>query len=132
MEPLRQAHRLQGRFCPLPPFLLAHTGVKQRQSHIVQGRHLRQEVEVLEHKADVLIPDLCQLVIVQGAHILVFQDVLARGWQIQAAHQVHERGLSRAGRAHNGNVVPLLHLEIHIFQHRYQVFAPSVVLTDVA
>ena len=79
-----------------------------------------------------LIPDLRQLVVVQGAHVLIFQQILAGGGQVQTAHQVHKRGLSGAGGAHNGDIIPLLHLKVHIFQHRHQVFSSGIVFADVA
>ena len=88
-------------------------GVDQGELHVVQRRGPGQQVEGLEHESDLLVPDPGQLVVVQLAHPVAVQPVLARRRAVEAADQVHEGGLARARRSHDGDelVLPNDHVD---------------------
>ena len=88
-------------------------------------------MEALKHKADMPVSDICQRVVGKVFEILAIQQILPGGGYIQAAHQVHQRGLAAAGGAHNGQIVPSFHGQIDILQHSYRFLSLIIVLTNV-
>ncbi len=82
---------------------LAAAVVKQRQLDVVERRRPRQEIEPLEHEADLLVPRHRELVPRQLGDVLPVEKILAAGRTIQTPDDVHERrlaGARRAGDAH--------------------------------
>ena len=67
------------------------------------GRH---QVEGLEHEPDVVAPQDRELVVVEGAEVGVADEGLPGGEAVQAGHAVQQRGLARAGRAHDRGEAP--------------------------
>jgi len=61
----------------------------------VQRGGAGQQVERLEDEADLLVADARQLVVVHVADQLPVDVIVAFGGRIQAADQVHQRGLAR-------------------------------------
>ena len=82
----------------------------------MQGGSTRQQVEGLKDESDFLVADAGQLIVVQFAHQLSVQPVLALGGRIKAPDEVHERGLAGTGRAHDGNVLVAVDGEVHAAQ----------------
>ena len=75
-----EVHELQG-----PPrlgqaLLLGHAGVDEGQLDVVERRGPRQQVEGLEHEADLAVADLGQLVVVHLRDELAAQHVGAPAW----------------------------------------------------
>ena len=85
-----------------------HARVDQRQLDVVQRRRARQQVEGLEDEPDLLVPDPGQLVVVHLADLLAVQQVAALARRVEAADQVHQRGLARPRRPHDGHVLAAL------------------------
>ena len=86
-----------------------HTRVNQRQLDVLQRRRTRQQVERLEDEPDLLVPDARQLVVVHVADALAVQQVgcpLDR--RVEASDQIHQRGLARARRPHDRDVLAAL------------------------
>ena len=94
-----------------PPLFRGHAGIDQRQLDVAQGGGPRQQVEGLEDEADLPVADLGELVVVHLADVDAVELVLARGGRVQAADQVHQGGLARAGRAHDGHVLAALDVQ---------------------
>jgi len=72
----------------------AHAGVAERELDVAPRRQRREQVELLEHEADASVPDLGQLIIGHPAHVLAGQLVGAGSERVQAAQDVHQRGLA--------------------------------------
>ena len=108
---LPQTHHVQGQQGPLPPLRPGHPGVHQGYLHVLHQVQLGQQVVLLEDKAQQLVADLGQLVLVHLAHIPAVQQVGAIGGHVQAADDVHAGGLAGAGLAHDGHKLPLVDLE---------------------
>src|SRR5687768_2297807 len=53
-----------------------NAGVHERKLDVVKRRRARQQVERLEHKTDLAIPDACQLVVRHRRHEIAAQPVL--------------------------------------------------------
>ena len=107
-----EIHLRRAAFAPLDALVGRHAGVDQRQFHIVQRGGARQQVERLENEADFLVADARQLVVGHRADQVAVDVVLALGRRIQAADQVHQRRLARAGRAHDGDILAALDLDV--------------------
>src|SRR5205823_3059408 len=52
------------------------------------------------------VADERELPVGEPAHVHPVEQVLAGGRDVQAAEDVHQRGLARPGRAHDGDVLP--------------------------
>src|SRR5437016_3344535 len=68
------------------------------------------------------------LVVGQGGDFLAVEPVLPAGRGVEAADQVHERRLARAGRTHHGDVLIATNLQAHATQRAHQLRS-HVVLT---
>ena len=110
--------------------------VDQRQLHVVQRAGAGQQVEGLEDEADFLVADAGQLVVIQFADQLTVEPVVALGRRIEAADQVHERGLAGARRAHDGHVFVVLDAQgdaaqgLHLLLRAHVVGAPQILDDD--
>ena len=102
----------QGGLGVLFAVLAIHAGVDERQLDVVQRAGAGQQVEGLEHEADFLVADAGELVVVHFADQVAVEVVQAGGGRIQAADQVHQRGLAGAGGAHDGDVLALLDFDV--------------------
>ena len=131
VDALFQSHRFQGLRRTLPPLLQRHIGIQQRQRHIVQGIHLRQQVEALKHKPNVAVADLRQIIVGHVLQIFPVQFIRPGGGHVQTPDQVHQCGFPRAGGAHDSQVVPPLHRQVDILQHVDRLFSLIVILADV-
>ena len=87
--------------------------------------------EMLKHKANMPVADVRQIIVRQILQILSVQLVSTGGGHIQTADDVHQRGLSGAGRAHDGQIISLFHGQIDVFQHPDRSPALLIILTDV-
>src|ERR1700682_1135100 len=90
--------------------------VKQRKLYVLERAGPRQQVELLEYEANFLVADLGELVAIQFSDIDAIQQVSPRGRLVQAAENVHERGLARSRGAHDGHEAPLADVERHTAQ----------------
>ena len=104
-DAVAQVDHLQGAAGAGQPLLLGDPRVDHGQLDVVEGGGARQQVEGLEDEADLAVADLRQLVVAHLRDHLAAQDVVALGGRVQAADEVHERRLARAGRAHDGDVL---------------------------
>ncbi len=109
--------------------------VDERQLDVVQRRRARQQVEGLEHEADLAVADRGELVVVHLRDDLAAQHVAALARRVEAADQVHQRRLARSGGAHHRDVLARLDLEAHAAQRvdllgAHLVGAPEVLGVD--
>ena len=106
-------------------------GIVQGHEHVVQGRCPWQEVEALEDEAQLRRPHHGPLVGSQAAHLPAIEPVTARSWAIEAAQDVHERGLAGAGSPHQGYHFAVGDGQGDTLEHRHVHFAQTVGSRDV-
>ena len=106
-------------------------GVVQRHEDVVQGRRSRQEVEALEDEAQFCRPHQGPLVGRKAAHLLAVEPELARAGPVEAAQDVHERGLAGAGGPHQGHHFAAGDAQGNAFEHGHVHFAKVVGLGDI-
>ena len=75
--------------------------VHQRHLDVLQRGGPRQQVEALEHEADHPAAHVGELGAGQPRHVLAVEQVAAAGGLVEAAHDVHHRGLAGARRPHD-------------------------------
>src|SRR3989338_943043 len=90
--------------------------VDQRQLHVFLRRRARQQVEALEHEAQVAPPQARALIAAERLHLHALEFVGAGGGHVQAAQRVHRRGLARSAGTHDGDELPLLDVQVHALQ----------------
>ena len=112
----------------LSPLVRSDAGVNERQLDVVQRGRARQQVEGLEHEADLAISDARELVLVLVGNELAGQPVFAGVGSIEAADEVHQSRLSGAGWSHDGDVLVSADGDVDAAE-RVHDFAAHVVIT---
>ena len=90
-----------------------------------------QEVKLLEHEADLLVPYLGEGIIIHMADIFPVEDVPARSRCIEAAENIHERTLARPGGAHQRHIFILKDIKADTFQYGNRVFSHVIALVNL-
>ena len=67
-----------------------NTAVDQRQLDVMQRGRARQQIERLKYKANFLIANTRQLVVIHLRNILAVEPVLTLRSRVQAADQIHQ------------------------------------------
>ena len=108
-----QIYPTQGLLGFFEPFLGRRAVVDEWQFDVVKSRGAGQEIERLKDKANFLVPNVGELIVVEFTHEAAGKPILAGTRRIETANQVHERGFSGARRAHNRNVLAFADFEIN-------------------
>jgi hypothetical protein len=98
---------LQRRFDMRAALLRVELGQQQRQLDILRGRQHRHQVVELEDEADIGRAPARQLTLAQALDVLAGELDLAGAGRVDAAEQVQQRRLARAGRTHDGDEVAM-------------------------
>src|SRR5919106_711555 len=94
-----------------PPSLgLASRELEREEDVLLCGQH-RQQVEELEHEADVATAELRELSVAELRDRRAVDPDLARGRPVETGKNMHERRLARARRAHDGDQLALVDRE---------------------
>ena len=108
-QPVAQAdgadHAVEPRRVGLP------AGEVERQRDVLQRGERRDQVEGLEDEADLVAPELGQLLVVSVGEVGAADVHLAGGERVEAGHAVHQRGLARARRAHDRGEPPAVEVD---------------------
>ncbi len=126
-QPGGAQHRLR-LAAPLGP---AHPGIEQRQGDVVERAHPLEQVEALEHETDGTVADGGQLVAGQGGDIAPGQHIAAAAGHVEAAQDVHEGGLARTGRPHDGDELARLDGKVDAVQHRHLTPTGAIALAQL-
>ena len=82
-------------------------GDRQRQADVLLRAQHRQQVEELEDEADLVAPQLGQALVVEVGDLLAGDPDRALGGPVEPGQHVHQGGLARARRAHDGREAAL-------------------------
>ena len=112
---------------PQPPLHLVVGEARQHQRQIDVVFHGEgvQQIELLEHEAQLVPAECGNLALPDLVQILAVQADAAGGGPVQRREDVEQRGLARAGFAHDGHVFALLHAEVHVAQGLHLVSAQA-------
>src|SRR5207237_9166820 len=128
-RPVAEGHRPERGQCS-PLASVAHPRVDEGHLDVVERAGARDQVERLEDEPDLAVSDDCQLVFVELADVHPVEEVAAAGWQVQAADDVHEGALARAGGTHDGDELAVLDAEVDPLQGLHPHVAHPVDLGD--
>ena len=105
--------------------------VDQRELDVLDRVEAGEQVERLEHEADVLVADRRELIVAQLADDLARERVYPRIRCVEAAEHVHQRRLARAGRAHDRHELAGVDVEVDALQRLdLDLLADAVRLRD--
>src|SRR5438105_1976035 len=107
------------------------SAVEERQLDVLERARPGEQVEHLEHEADLRVAHVGQLVAREARDVLAVEPVAAGRRAIEAAEQVHEGGLAGARRAHDGHEFAGLDRHGDAAQRVHRVRAEMVVLAEV-
>jgi len=79
---------------------VALLAVHHGQLRVFQSSGTGEQVEALENETDLLVADVGELVAVELGNIDPVEQIAAARRTVEAAEQVHERGLAGAARSH--------------------------------
>jgi hypothetical protein len=117
---------------PLGGLHLADAGVEQRQLDVVERRRPRQQVEALEDEADLLVPDHRELVLRHAGNVHAVEEVLAARRTIEAAEDVHQRGLAGTRGPGDRHELSRLDVEVGAAQRADRDLTDVVSLDEIA
>ena len=132
IHPLLELHLLQ---CVLRTPLALVGGdacIHERQLDVMKRRGARQKIERLENESNLLVPHARQLVVSHLRYQRAVEPVLPGGRRIEAADEVHERRLARAGWPHDGHVLIAADDDVHTAQRTDDLAAHVVLALDAA
>ncbi len=122
-----EAHALEGLEGPPAPLPRPDAGVEEGQLDVLGDRQPRQEVELLEHEADLAVAQLGEAVLVQGRGILAPDQHPPGAGPVEAADEVHAGRLPRARGSHDGDPLARLDGEAQPVEGAYDRIAHRVV-----
>src|SRR5881394_744371 len=108
----------------------AQAAIDQRLHHVLERRCARQQVEVLEDEADLLVADVGERILVEPAHVVAVQHVATRSGRVETADDVHQRRLARARGADEHDVLVVVELQIQLVDRLDELLAHRIVLAD--
>ena len=100
MHPVAEANDAQGGLHALLPLIAAETREQQRQLHVFKRRQHRDEIEGLKNKADVLIPPVGKLRLVELRHVHPLHETFAARGPVNARDDVQQSGFAGTRRPH--------------------------------
>ena len=130
-KPLAQPERAEQFSCARIALRGRHPRIDRRHLDVLERRRGADEVVALEHEPERLAPQARQLVALEARDILAHEAVGAGGRAIEAAEDVHQRGLARARGAHDRKVFARIDLQADPVQHLDVELAAAVGLGHV-
>ena len=102
---------------------LRHAAVDCRNFRVLDGAQIGHQVVALEYEAERIAPQRRQSIAVQTGHVHAADAIGSGGRPVEAADDVHEGGLARAGGAHDCDEFPALDRQGHVLQDRQRLAA---------
>ena len=116
---------------PIPARVgLAPGDLERQEDVLLRGEH-RQQVEELEDEADVVAAQRGQPGVIEAGDLDVADPHLPLVGLVEPGQDVHERGLARARRAHDGRQPLRPHVEIYAAQGVDRGVSLAVVAGDI-
>ena len=84
-------------------------------------------MEALEHEAECLVTERCQLLVVHVFSACAVDFDGSRSRRVEQSHDVEQRGLSTTRRPHDTEEFAFLHFEVHIFQSFHLINSLNVI-----
>ncbi len=115
-----------------PALPVAHAAIDQRQLDILDRRGAGEQVEALEHEAEIMPAQQRALLAVEPPDLDAVEKVAAARRLIEAADDVHGRRLARARWAHHRHELAFADAEADAVKRAHAALAAPIDLGDVA
>ena len=106
-------------------------GDGERQADVLDDVEQRDQVERLEDEPGALAAEARRLVVGEAADVLALEEHLAGRGPVQAAQELEQGALARAGRAHQGHELAGRHGERHAAHGLHRLAGHRVLLGEV-
>ena len=126
-----EPHAVERRQRRLPPLLVRHLAVEQRDLHVVHHREVGHQVELLEDEPDPLVAHARELAVAIAVDRLAVERDRARARLVEQPHQVEQRALAAARGAHDRDELALPDLQVDVVQRRRLDALGAVLLADL-
>ena len=130
VQPRAHAQPVQKRCCPRAARECGLAPVDGGDFDVAKRGQFRQQVIPLEDEAKAFAPQRRQLGIVQRADVLARETVGAGAGPVQAAQDVHQRGLARPGRPHDRHEFAGRDGQVHVAQNGQRALALGIAAPD--
>ena len=130
-QALGQADAGEHVFGALNGRVVLHSGEDQGHGHVVDGVVGGDQVERLEHVADVVAAEVGQLAARELGQVVPDDLDAALARLVERADHVEQRALAGAGRAHDGEVLAAEDVQVHVAQGVDRGLAELVDLAQV-
>jgi len=90
VHPLLQTDARQGRFHSLSALCCGQSAERQRQLDVLKGRQIRNEMEKLEDKPDLLAAGAGLFFFIQGDRIPALDEIMPLAWAIEQAEAMQQ------------------------------------------
>ena len=114
----------------LAPLASSDARIDERQGDVVCRAALREQVEVLKYEADLLIARESERVVREVRDLLAVELVRSFRRAVEAAEDVQERRLARAGRPHEGGKLALSYRKINARERGDDLIAHRIEFLD--
>ena len=111
-----QTHRRQRFRGAALTFGRRHARIAQRHRHVVLRAHPRQQIEALEHEADLVAAQDRAFFGVQRRDIHAVAQVGAGGRRVETADEIHQRRFAGTGRPHDRDEFAVFDLQVHALE----------------
>src|SRR5215813_8520310 len=81
-------------------------GIDHWELDVLQRAGASEKVEGLKHESDAPIAHRGERVVGERRHLISLETIRATRCAVEAAENIHERGLAGAGRSHHGHELP--------------------------
>ena len=108
-----KAYVLQRLLCQPHALIVGHPTKRQRKRHVFKGSVVRHEVEGLEYKPHVLLPEKYKLGLVHSFKVLAVYDYLAAGHGLKPRQHVQKGGFAAAASAYYAAELPGHYLQVY-------------------
>ena len=114
-----EPEQIQGVTSPRHHGRSAQAPEHRSEGNVLEGGDTVQEVEELEHYADVMTTELGKPVLITPTDLLIVDYDRALVWLLEAGEHIQQRRLAATRRSHKRNEFAALDDDVHIAQRPY-------------
>ena len=128
---ISQTDQLQRIHGPLGSFLFADLRIECRKLDILQRSCAREKIESLKDETNFPVAYGGEFLLAEFGNFGALEHVAAAGRLVQAAENIHERGLAAAAGSHDRDELAALDGDADSAQSMHASFTQIVILVDV-
>ena len=115
-RPVSDLHPVECGIDPRYPFFCRNPGIQQGKFHIFKYGQFVYQVETLEDKPQVAVPQVGTVVLRIAGNLFSHKPQFAGSRVIQQPQQIEQGGFAATGRAHNSQELSFVYFQINAVQ----------------